>query len=344
MASSDGAALADRCDDRLSRHGSSVEAVGGRFAQRPVTVHFQPDRVVARGPHAGRLTIDGLLADGTFENQFVTGTSSGSVDAGRDGRRHAWEDRLFGSAYRCLPDGDRPRYGTLDPSSHSDGGTVGFGSCHLVLRPEVNRRSTYCLGDSHELPELVGVDGEMDALVCHLVDEVVRHGTVLGRTLGSDALASLLAALGATSAGPGRIIDGYLEAQVHGGIDIGADVSTLVADDSFLGTRVGDGLEQLAGHAGVPLRWEPGPSLSIDDLPADFELRGEAHDLAALGSLGRAVTAAFADDGRLSARVIGDGARSAVFEPQRWQRWGDPGDVLQLHKQLWKATVVVGER
>ena len=331
----------DRLEQLLGERGRSVAAVARTLAARPVTVHFQPDRLVGGSPQ-GLLSAEGIAASGRFENQFVTGISSGSVDAGRDGRRRGWEDRLFGRAYRHAPDRERPGYGTLNLFAHPDGGSVGFGSCHLVLRREVNRRTTFCVGDSHEEPDVFGVGDDLVSIVEHLVTEADGRGVVLGRPMDLDAL---LDGLDAVSGPTGRVIDGYVEAQVHGGIEIGEDVAEVVADDCFTRGPVGEVLVQLARRHGVELRWTEGPRLAPGDVPSSITFRGEPEDVTHLCRLGDEVVAAFGEgSGLLDARVIGDAARSAVCEPDRWRRWGSTGDVLQLHKALWKLTVVAGRR
>ncbi|MFI7545505.1 DUF3626 domain-containing protein [Actinoplanes sp. NPDC049599] len=62
-------------------------------------------------------------------------------------------------------------------------------------------------------------------------------------------------------------LDDYVEAQLHGGLDLAADVEAVVADPCFAGTPTA---AQLAAIA--PLRYHPGFVLAADAFPA--ELRG----------------------------------------------------------------------
>ncbi|MDP8930328.1 MAG: DUF3626 domain-containing protein [Actinomycetota bacterium] len=45
----------------------------------------------------------------------------------------------------------------------------------------------------------------------------------------------------------------------------------------------------------------------------------------------------------LDAAKIGQAAVSVVRDPERWQDWGTPGEVLQRFKDLWRMLVAHGE-
>ena len=122
------------------------ELVRAVAAHGGLTVNFHPDRLLADGR-----TVAGALADeGVYRSQFVTGISNGGLTAYPGGDRDRWEERLFGGAYHRagVRPADRPVYGGLNLLGHPDGACPRFGSCHLVLRPEVLGRATLCFGDS----------------------------------------------------------------------------------------------------------------------------------------------------------------------------------------------------
>lgn len=343
-AARDAASAGERAGAILERAGVSaaVADLARAAATRPVTVHFHPDRIVRDGPHAGRLTVEGMAATGTFENQFATGTSSGSVDSGRDGRRIAWEDRLFGDAYSATVVTDRVRYGALNLLDHPDGASIGFGSCHLVLAPIVADRLTFTLGDSHGEPDVAGTVDTFGSVVAGLLEESERSGTVLGVDM---PVAELTRGLLAERTGSwGGVIDTYVEAQIHGGIDLRTDVEAIVGDPAFRHGPIGDHLAALARLSGATLRWHPGTVLPVGHFPGQITLHGVTEDLTLQRDLARGVAAACTDDGVLDAAAIGAAARSAVNDPLRWQRWGRTGDVLQLCKQVWKVVVLAGRR
>jgi hypothetical protein len=71
--------------------------------------------------------------------------------------------------------------------------------------------------------------------------------------LPADSACAWVAALGAARTGPGRALDDYVEAQVHGGLRLGRDVTAVVADASFRRT----GFEPFLARLGPALRWSP---------------------------------------------------------------------------------------
>jgi hypothetical protein len=100
----------------------------------PITLHFHPDR---RLPD-GRSVAEALRDEGVYRSQFETGISNGLLG----GDRLRWEHELFAGAYDEALPADRPKYGALNVNRRVAGACPGFGSCHLRLRPEVNRRTT----------------------------------------------------------------------------------------------------------------------------------------------------------------------------------------------------------
>jgi hypothetical protein len=151
-----------------------------------------------------------------------------------------------------------------------------------------------------------------------------------------DVAGLLLSASGPAPAGArqGRAMDEYLEAQVHGGVDLAADVAELVADPSFDGTAVAHDLEALAARGGFALRRHPGFVLPVDEVPAGP--RGPA--IPALARRLRDVTG----EAVVTAAVVGAGARSLVLDPDAWSDLGTPTECLQYVKQLWHVLVVAG--
>jgi hypothetical protein len=280
-------------------------APAGVLDRAVITVNFHPFRRVADG----RSVAECLAADGVYTSQFETGISNGGIGAFRD----EWEQRMFPGCY-AGPVG-RPVYGALNLAGHPDGAAPRFGSCHLVLRPEVSARATFSLGDSVTEPVVVGTAASFGAVWEALLDEVARTGRALGLAAASPA--QWVGALGAARTAAGRSMDDYVEAQVHGGLRLGADVAAVVADPSFRGTPYESWLRAL----GVPVRWSPGFALPAVDFPA--ELRGpEVPPLAAevAARYGRPV---------LDAEVIGRAAR-------------EPDAPLQLIKYLWHILVIRG--
>ncbi|GAA3401586.1 DUF3626 domain-containing protein [Paenibacillus hodogayensis] len=304
-----------------------------------VTLNFHPDRMLPDG----RTVIEGLLRDGLYSSQFETGISNGSRTAYPGGDRDRWELSLFGGAYQtvgCKPE-ERPKYGALNVMDYPDGAAPRFGSCYIRLRQGVTDRCTFTFGDSHTGPDCVGTGDNLAPLFVALLDAADQSGHALGAP-AADAAAvvrRLLAAAGSQNmpVEPGRALDDYIEAQVHGPIALAADAEALIADPSFRGTTVGEQLAACCRNHGIALLWHGGFGLASSDVSADF--RGPA-----MPPLARRVDRAFsATPGRLDAACVGRAAASLHRHPEQWSDWGTPADTLQHLKQLWHVIVKYGQ-
>jgi uncharacterized protein DUF3626 len=280
----------------------------GLFDRAVITVSFHPDRLLADGSTVA----ERLAAEGIYRTQFETGISNG----GLGGDRAAWEERMFPGVY-AGPAG-RPVYGGLNLAGYPDGASPRFGSCHLVLRPEVSWRATFSHGDSVTSPAAQGTADAFGAVWAALLDEVTRTGRAL--KVAAPSADAWVAALGAARTAAGRALDDYVEAQIHGGLTLGADVTAVVADPSFRGTPY----ESLLSSLGFDLRWSPGFRLRAGAFPAS--LRGPQ-----VPPLAVEIAARYAVD-ELDAEVIGRAARDAAGDPDR----------LQLIKYLWHILVLLG--
>jgi hypothetical protein len=291
----------------------------GLFERAAITVSFHPDRLLADGVSVA----EHLAADGVYHSQFRTGISNGGLGGDRD----LWEQRMFPGCYSGPA--DRPVYGALNLAGYPDGASPRFGSCHLVLTPAVSARATFSHGDSVTLPSVVGTAATFGAVWAALLDQVSTTGRALN--LPAASAAAWAAALGAARSGPGRALDDYVEAQIHGGLRLARDVTAVVADASFRGT----GFEPFLARLGGLLHWSPAFRLPPDQFPAD--LRGPA-----VPPLARFIAARYRT-ARLDAAVIGRVARSVVRTPAPWSSFGTPPEVLQLIKYLWHILVLRGE-
>jgi hypothetical protein len=185
-----------------------------------VTLHFHPD-----WPHGDGLVIEAMAVDGGYHSQFVTGASNGLLAAVEGSARWRWESRLFGGRYDGRPAADRPVYGSFDRRRGAYGGSPRFGSAFFRLRSEVLARATYCFPDSTFDPVHFGGPDVLESL-CRLADEAPVD----------------------------EPLDDYVEAQVHGGVDLERDVAALVLDPCHATGRVRDAAERL----GCPVELHPG--------------------------------------------------------------------------------------
>ncbi|HET9631463.1 MAG TPA: DUF3626 domain-containing protein [Terrabacter sp.] len=251
--------------------------VGGLASGAPldptlrVTLNFHPDRLVAGEP------ILGVLArDGVYRSQFETGTSNGGLTAHPGGSRWRWESRLFGGAYDDADPALRPKYGALDLHRRPHGAAPRFGSAHLRLAADTLGRTTFCFPDSVFEPEHFGT-----------------------------ATAFVLAEL--ATASDHDLLDDYVEAHVHGVVDLATDVEALVLDPGYRGTDV----EADALRIGVPVEWHPGYRLDVDTLRAHPDYRGA--EFVALGE-------SLAVDGVVTPQVIGAASREGRHDEQALKR------------------------
>jgi hypothetical protein len=273
-----------------------------------ITVNFHPDRLLADG----RSVAEHLATGGVYRSQFETGISNGGLTAYPGGDRERWERRMFGGAYPAELTVGRPVYGGLNLAGHLDGASPRFGSCHLVLRAEAGRRATFSHGDSVTEPTVAGTADTFGGIWAALLEQVGRTGSALGLAAdGPDAWAALLAR---PRTAAGRAMDDYVEAQLHGGLDLAADVEAVVADPCFAGTPTAAHLAAVA-----PLRYHPGFVLEAAAFPDD--LRGPE-----AAALARTLDADLID-----AAVIGRAARAAGSAETR-----------QLLKYLWHILVLRG--
>lgn len=298
----------------------------GRFGlqQAQVAVHFHPDRV----SRSGLTVAQGLLRDGAFRTQFETGLSAGSLTAYPGGDRDRWEEHLFGGAYHREGVGldERPKYGALQLAGFPDGPAPRFGSCYLLLKPEVNSRCTLSFAGSQE-QEALQQSGSFNfpqRVLEALMQAAQRDGQVLG--LGAGDFFDRLAV---PKSEAGRALDSFIEVQIHGPVLLERDVEAVWADPAFCQNP---DLEALSQHYSVPLCWHPGFVMAAADVPEEF--RGPK-----VAQLARQLAPA----GLLDAAVIGRAESQFRTEPSAWSQWGSELEILQLLKQLWHVLVQFGQ-
>ena len=237
-----------------------------------VTLHFHPDRLVDGAP-----ILERMARDGVYRSQFETGVSNGGLTAHPGGDRWRWESRMFGAVYDDGPSASRPKYGSLNVRQRRIGGSPRFGSAHLRLTADALARATFCYPDSASEPAHFGIATRMSSLV------------KLAEVDDRDPL------------------DDYIEAHVHGPIDIATDVEALVLDPCYRGSAV----EEAAGRLGCPVEWHGGFAVTADVFVANPGYRGP--EFARLG-------ASLARGGALTARLIGDASRAGRHDEQALKR------------------------
>lgn len=239
-----------------------------------VTLNFHPDRMTD-----GVTVLEALGREGAYRNQFETGTSNGGLTAYPAGARWSWGHHIFGGVYDQAPPSARPKYGALNYRRCSVGVAPRFGSAHLRLREHVLDRTTFCFPDSVSEPDHFGTAANFD----------------LFRLAEAFAGAKRTERDEAETGGP---LDDYVEAHVHGAIDITRDVEALVLDPCYRGTDV----EMVAQDLPVLVEWHSGLRLAVSALRRHPDFRGTR-----IVSL----AAAISEDRWLDAKVVGDARKQS---------------------------------
>lgn len=303
-----------------------------------VTLNFHPDRILPNG----RTIIECFLEDGMYYSQFVTQVTNGSKTAFAGGDRDRWEEILFGGAYQnsLVSNVERPKYGGLNLMNYVDGASPRFGSCHFRLKPHMVKRCTFTFGDSHTGPDVIGTIDVFEPILAALLEASETNQEALGTSdMDVANLVKQLLVLPSCGDQPGnlgRSLDDYIEAQVHGDIDLSKDVEALVADPSFKETQLGVLMEELCEKYSITLWWNPGFQLATSSVPDDF--RGPA-----MPPLAKRLDKHYAHTpDLLDAFTIGNAAASFHYQPELWEDWGTPEETFQHLKQIWHVLVKYG--
>jgi len=193
------------------------------------------------------------------------------------GARWAWESQIFAGAYDNVPMSERPKYGSLNFRRRRLGGSPRFGSAYLRLTSKTLSRTTFCYPDSVFGPKNFGSAVRISSLIA------------MAEADEKDAL------------------DDYIEAHIHGLLDLREHVDALVLDPCYRDTPV----EQAANRLGCPVEWHSGFQLSTDELRCHPDYRGLTYVELGL-SLAR--------DGYLDPKIIGDAARTGRYDEQALKR------------------------
>lgn len=299
-----------------------------------IDVHFHPDRVYA----PGKLVIDGLLEWGEYKSQFETGISNGSKTAHAGGLRDELESELFQNAFGGTTPRERPKYGSLNLFHFADGSSPRFGSCYFILKPHVLRRTSFALGDSVSRPAIVATYETLEVLLLAAIESVLNSEETLGRRWSDpeELLSRVEEAFAATSIRNwmrvGRILDDYVECQVHGNLRLDLDVSGLVVDAAYKNSAVYDRLLAICSENNFPIYFHPGFELDVANVPRDF--RGER-----MPDLAKSISRGL----KLNVVDIGRADNQLQSTSTSWSDWGTKEETVQNLKQLWHVLVNFGQ-
>lgn len=128
-----------------------------------------------------------------------------------------------------------------------------------------------------------------------------------------------------------RNLDHYIEAQIHGPINLDRDVAILVADSSFKNTYIENEIHDLCGKYQIQFEWTKGFEITASEIPIDF--RG-----ASMPSLANKI----AVKNKANAYVLGLAAKDLKLHPEKWTEIGTYEHCLQELKLLWHVLVKYG--
>lgn len=234
-----------------------------------VTLNFHPDRRTL----SGIPILKAILKDGILKSQFETGTSNGGLTAYPGGDRWKWEHAAFNGLYDDCDPAERPKYGTLNYKCLGSGGSPRFGSSYFRLKPEVLNRTTFCYPESYFGPKDYGIGNRVGNLI---------------------ALAN---------ADKPDLIDHYIEAHIHGKIDIQNDIDALVMDPIYKGTSI----EMFARELPFGIKWHSGFRLRVSVMEENPNYRGSK-----IVDIGRMIS----EQGCITPYMIGQAVNKGIHEPQ----------------------------
>lgn len=320
-----------------------------------LTLNFHPDRLLADGRSVARALCD----EGVYRSQFETGVSNGGLTAYPDGDRDVWERTLFAGAYqqRGVKVGARPKYGGLNLMNYLNGACPRFGSCHLRLSRGASKRTTFLFGDSAGGSADLGLIGDFAPVLAPLLESAAAGEGALGRP--GVSLQTFVSGLlrgdhtrrrGAFAPAVTHALNDYIEAQVHGEVNLARDVEAVAIDAAFRETETGELLLASSRRHGFEVEWHAGLQLRLAEIPLtapeasgrplmrwqEFCADGRAYKLA------QRVADEQTSAARLDAVNIGQAAVSVVREPERWRDWGAAEQVLVHLKDLWLMLVAHG--
>lgn len=267
-----------------------------------------------------------VLDDGAIRPAFVTNTTSvfgGDVRGYLDERQRV-EHMHFGYPHQH-PDAARPVYGYLTHHPLTDAGTGRYGAHTLVLsRPALAHRTTWNLGDSLNSADRIRPS--------HLTDpriDSIAH-TQMGGSLPGNRYRPADQRVRMTLKAPADYSDdGYLEAQIHGGLPLRhVHYAVLRSFDPADRQRTRQ-LAQRLSQAGIPWIHTTGWASASRALESDTAAR--AHVAVATGALcaphhdeirwhdgGRRYIVGLVRPGRcgLAAAQIADVGRGVLHPPQ----------------------------
>lgn len=158
-----------------------------------------------------------LVEDDHYRNMFEVNKSGGSLNTSL---RVDWENNLFKNIYNNADPSERVKYGALNLTNSSTAikCCISYGDSFLVLKKEINERSTFVLGDSS--------CGQM-----HLA--TFKYCEILLALIPESLLDNVIdIVLGTKKTLPYDNRE-YIEVQIHGPLRLNHDIEVLVVNKKY---------------------------------------------------------------------------------------------------------------
>lgn len=167
-------------------------------------------------------TLNFLLKDTHYRNQFETKTSSGALSTFA---RMDWERNLFGKVYDSVSGFERVKYGALNMTNDSCGVKCAYlyGDSYFVMKKEVKERTSFTYGDS-AAKEMHMCSFDDCIQMLYYIDEYLLKNLI---KLATDKINKVEPHMGI-----------YIEIQIHGPVELNDDIALLVVNDRHKNTPI----------------------------------------------------------------------------------------------------------
>jgi hypothetical protein len=215
--------------------------------EAPLTINFFPAELSVLGAR----NIDAFSMDSHYRNAFELCERAQSARDAKD-VRDEWERRLFEGGYHAhelIPD-ERPKYASLNADQDPRGGSRFWGDCFFILSKSIRDRVSLTPDDS----SVCDADSVGTFENCQHV--LVRANEA--------RLAAILETSRSGKPTPVNVVNAYVEAQIHGPIELSRDIEALVVNQRYAGTDIEAKLRKFAEANGIEMRWTNGKKVMSD--------------------------------------------------------------------------------
>jgi len=229
--------------------------------------------------------------------------------------------------------------------NYLDGASAGFGSCFFTLKHHVMERCTFTYGDSVTNPDIFGTKNSFYGIFRAILINAKENKQFFNNKnyfTVKDLIDYLLSLRKEMPTEMSNNFDvyipiQYIEAQVHGEINLFNDVDCFYIDESFKDTEINEQAEGISELYDIKIFWIPERKIHVKDIGDEFW--GPI-----ISVLARKIISKFnIADEYINAEIIGRASRDSMLSPDEWADLGNELEVFQYMKYLWRTVVYCGE-